>query len=266
MADSMNPVFVNFSTLDGATEVTFGGEKQRGAEILSLIGQPEGAKQGYGIGYAGTPVAANISWDGPNIPFGSEFQGIPWGRAVLCIGAKKSAVEADNTDPEHPVEAAPAELNLTALDATHIHGTCYGTTVKDCSIQLNCGFSVAAGHDPVPSSDKSGLFIAVMANASFVTSGEGADASEVLEVGTGETVVAVSEAIDPTVLNLATGTNLQFNIPDATGGFTFTARGTLAKAPFVRRVSDYTSFKDKVTSFPTSQAILDAKITALSNT
>lgn len=248
MADSLNPVFVNFSTLDGDTKVKFGasGEEteQKGAEILSLIGQPEGAKQGYGIGYAGTPVAANISWDGPNIPFGSEFQGIPWGRAVLCSGTVA-------------VSSGTTTLTLNPLDDDHIQGTCYGTTVKDCSIQLNCGFSVAADH--TVASATTGLYIAVMANASFVTSGEGADASEVLEVGTGETVVAISEAMDPTILNLGTGSTVDFVIPNATGGFTFTARGTLAKAPFVRRVSNYTSFKDKVTSFPTSQAIIDYK-------
>lgn len=245
MADSLNPVFVNFSTLDGGVAVEFGGEAQDGARILTLLGQPEGAKQGYGIGYAGLPYQDNISWDGPNIPFGSEYQGIPWGRAVLCSG---TITPASGSDPE--------KLALTELDASHIQGTCYGTTVKDCSIQLNCAFSVSAGHAPVLKDDTHGLYIAVMANASID------EETDVVHVGTGETVIAISSAIDPTVLNLAEGTNLQFVVPEATGGFTFTARGTLAKAPFVRRVSNYTSFKDKVTSIPTSMAIIDAKASA----
>ena len=118
---------------------------------------------------------------------------------------------------------------------------------------MNCGFSVAAGADPVASDDESGLYIAVMARASK-------NASEEWEIGKGETVVALSEAIDPTVFSVGDGNTLMFNIPEATGGYTFTARGTLAKAPFVRRVSNYTSMNDKVSSYPTSQAILDAKI------
>ena len=248
MADvnSVNPVFVNFGTLDPNTEVTFGGDTQDGAELLEKIGEPNGARFGYGVGYAGLPYVNNVimdsGWDGPNIPFHTEYAGIPWGRAVLCKGVKTAAA-GDN----------PASIALTELDADHIHGTCYGTTIKDSSIQLNCGFSVAAGADPVASDDESGLYIAVMARASK-------NASEEWEIGKGETVVALSEAIDPTVFSVGDGNTLMFNIPEATGGYTFTARGTLAKAPFVRRVSNYTSMNDKVSSYPTSQAILDAKI------
>lgn len=235
--NSVNPVFVNFGTLDGNTTVSFGGVTQEGAELLEKLAEPNGAKFGYGVGYAGLPYVENVildsGWDGPNIPFHDTLAGVPWGRAVLCKAVKGAGT-----------------LALTALDPDHIHGTCYGTTIKDSSVQMNCGFSVAAGVEPVASSDSSGLVIAVMARA-HKESGE-------WRIGEGETVVAISEAIDPTVLNAPDGLN--FVIPEATGGFTFTARGTLAKAPFVRRVTNYTSMNDKVSSYPTSQAILDAKI------
>lgn len=237
---SVNPVFVNFGTLDPNVTVTFGGTAQEGADLLKHIGEPNGARFGYGVGYAGLPYVQNVlddsGWDGPNIPFHNEYAGIPWGRAALC-----SAVKGTNS------------IALTELDATHIQGTCYGTTIKDSSVQLNCGFSVSAGAGPIASSAQSGLFIAVFANASKNQSGSWV-------IGEGETVVAISEAIDPSVFSVGTGNTLQFNIPEATGGFTFTARGTLAKAPFVRRVTNYTSFNDTVTSYPTSQAILDARI------
>ena len=242
MSNSINPVFVKFNAIDGKTTVTFGGEEQKGAEILNLLAANEGAKAGYGIGYAGTPVAVNIKWDGPDIPFNTPYADVPWGRAALCSAVKTAAVGDD-----------PASIALTELDATNIHGTCFGTTVQDSSIQLNCAFSVGAGAGPVASSDASGLFIAVFANASI---GE----DDTLVIGEGETVVALSEAIDPTVLNVAEGENLQFVLPAATGGYTFTARGTMVRAPFVHRVGNYTSLNDQVTSYPTSQAILDAKI------
>lgn len=253
--NSVNPVFVNFSTLDSNTVVTFvSGEgadpvDQEGAELLEKIGEPNGARFGYGVGYAGLPYVNNVimdsGWDGPNIPFHTEYAGIPWGRAVLCKGVKTAATD-DN----------PASLALTEIDPTNIHGTCYGTTIKDSSVQLNCGFSVAKGATPVASDDTHGLYIAVMARASKVGS------TEEWVIGEGETVIAISEAIDPSVFSVGTGNTLQFNIPEATGGYTFTARGTLAKAPFVRRVTNYTSMNDKVSSYPTSQAILDAKVNA----
>lgn len=251
MADvnSVNPVFVNFGTLDPNVTVTFKADSesaakaQDGAELLEKLGEPNGARFGYGVGYAGLPYVANVmmdsGWDGPNIPFHSELAGVPWGRAVLCKADKGTGT-----------------LDLEAIDPQHIHGTCYGTTIKDSSVQMNCGFSVAAGADPIASDATSGLYIAVMARASKdAVSGE-------WTIGEGETVVAISEAIDPSVFNVGTGNTLKFNIPEATGGYTFTARGTLAKAPFVRRVTNYTSMNDKVSSYPTSQAILDAKVNA----
>lgn len=256
MADvnSVNPVFVNFGTLDPNVTVTFKADsesaavEQKGAELLEKLGEPNGARFGYGVGYAGLPYVNNVimdsGWDGPNIPFHSELAGVPWGRAVLCTG-KKTAASGDDL----------AKIELEAIDPQHIHGTCYGTTIKDSSVQMNCGFSVAAGADPVESSDKNGLYIAVMARAEQ-------NEDESWTIGKGETVVAISEAIDPTVFSVGTGNTLKFNIPEATGGYTFTARGTLAKAPFVRRVTNYTSMNDKVSSYPTSQAILDAKVNA----
>lgn len=239
--NSVNPVFVNFTVTSEAMNVTFGSAGvQKGEEIIEKLSS-KGAKMGYGIGYAGTPQATNISYDGPDVPFSDTLTGIKWGRAVLCKAAK-----------------SPSGIALTEQtggDPAKITGTCFGTTIKDSSIQLNAAIAVAGGAvvDPIKSDATSALVIAIMCNGSIDGQGVYSDS--------GETVLAISEAIDPTVFNVNED-GLQFQIPDATGGYTFTVRGTLAKAPFVNHVSNYTSMKDKVSSFPTSQAILDAKVNA----
>ena len=258
VVNSLNPLFTKFATLPPTTaedgEVDYcldsaSNPAQDGYGLLEHLSSL-GAKMGYGIGYAGTPQAGNISYDGPDVPMHTPFAGIPWGQAVLCKATKSTG-----------------KVVLEKLDGTtfaiptnsKIQGTCYGTTIKDSSIQLNCGISVAQLSEeikvpnPTDGSVNEFLAIAVFANASKV--------GDVWEIGTGSTLVAVSEAIDPTVFALGTGNDaVSFTIPAAVGGFTFTARGTLARAPFVAHVPTYTSFNDKVTSFPTSQAILAAKV------
>jgi hypothetical protein len=57
-------------------------------------------------------------------------------------------------------------LDLEAIDPQHIHGTCYGTTIKDSSVQMNCGFSVAAGADPI-ASDATNVFPKPVANTTI---------------------------------------------------------------------------------------------------
>ena len=254
--NSVNPVFINFTTVSEDESVTLDGEEQRGDLILKHF-CAGGAKMGYGIGYAGLPVAVNISYDGPDVPFADACNGIRWGRAVLCKATTTPATTGD--DP------TPKTVALVALDAEHITGTCYGTTIKNSSVQLNAAIAVASGAsvEAVPANAPgapavtTSLVIAIMANASAENVAEqGEDPDWVISEG-GETVVAISEAIDPTVFNAPNG--LQFQVPDATGGYSFTVRGTLARAPFVRRVGNYTSMKDRVSSYPTSQAILDAK-------
>lgn len=254
--NSVNPVFVNFSTQASNVDVTFDGTDptdQHGDIILEKL-SADGARMGYGIGYAGLPNAGNISYDGPDVPFADALNGIKWGRAVLCKATKTAGTDGANDS-----------IALEALDADHITGVCYGTTIKDCSVQLNAAIAVAQGVDVeaiaanalgAPEVDTA-LVIAIMCNATAENLGTEEDPDwSVKEEG--ETVIAISEAIDPTVFNAPGG--LQFQIPNATGGYTFTVRGTLAKAPFVRRVSHYTSMKDRVSSYPTSQAILNAKI------
>lgn len=251
---SLNPVFVNFTTVSADESVTFDGAEQRGDLILAYF-SADGAKQGYGIGYAGMPVAQNISYDGPDVPFSDACGGIKWGRAVLC---KATTTPASGSDPK--------TVELEPLDPTHITGTCYGTTIKNSSVQLNAAMAVASGAEvtPIPANAPgatavtTSLVIAIMANASATNVAEPGSDPDWSISEDGETVVAMSEAIDPTVFNAPNG--MQYTIPNATGGYSFTVRGTLAKAPFVRRVDNYTSMKDRVTSFPTSQSILDAKV------
>lgn len=270
MADainSVNPVFVNFTTVSANETVTLDGKDQRGDLILKHF-CAHGAKMGYGVGYAGLPMANNVlkdsGWDGPDVPFADACGGIKWGRAVLC---KATITPASGGTEQEP--AKPKTVALTALDAEHITGTCYGTTIKDCSVQLNAAIAVANGAtvDPIPANapgapsldPETALVIAIMANAAAKNVGTDEEPDwEISEEKGDETVIAISEAIDPTVFNAPNG--LQFQIPNATGGYSFTVRGTLAKAPFVRRVSHYTSMKDRVSSYPTSQAILDAKV------
>lgn len=261
VVNSLNPLFTKFATLPPTTaedgEVDYcldsaSNSAQDGYGLLEHLSSL-GAKMGYGIGYAGTPqaLAGNISYEGPDVPMHTPFAGIPWGQAVLCKATKSTGkVVLEKLDG----------TTFATTTGSKIQGTCYGTTIKDSSIQLNCGISVAqlSGEINVPNptdgSVNEFLVIAVFANASK-------DGSGVWEIGTGSTLVAVSEAIDPTVFALGTDNDaVSFTIPAAVGGFTFTARGTLARAPFVAHVPTYTSFNDKVTSFPTSQAILAAKV------
>ena len=265
--NSVNPVFVSFETVREDVDVTLKvGEadavEQEGAAILKAVMVPGGAKMGFK--------------DDGNVPFHDAFADVPWGDAILCKAVKTPAQEADNSDPENPIEAAPAKITLTQLQAGKITGCCYGTTIKDCSVQLNAGIAVSgemSDTEVVPlASDAESLVVAVRSNVQLdPETGELVPVGQDMAVPEGSQapaakaapqVLAISEAIDPTILQLGTGNTITFNIPKATGGFTFTVRGTLAKAPFVRHVSNYTSMKDKVSSYPTSQAILDAKISA----
>lgn len=248
---STNPVFVHFSVpADG--DVTINETEQKSASLMKKLSEPNGAKSGYGVGYAGTTqaLAGNIKWDGPDVPFADPMHNIPWGEAILCSGT-----------------VSDGKLTLTALDSDHIHGVCYGMTVKDCSIMMNAGVSVAAGTEvaAVAKSDTSGLYLALMANAAI--DGEGAvvfSDGHVSEDGSLEgpgkasTVLAISDAIDPTVFNLSSE-GMDFVIPKASAGYVFTVMGTLFQMPFRRPARVRTSFKDQVSSYPTALAIVDAK-------
>lgn len=244
--NSLNPVFANFRLVDKNDTIGFKANAevvtptpQEGAAILEAVMVPGGAKMGFN--------------NEGNVPFHDPCEDIPWGDAILCLAEKDSngAIET-----------------LTQLDANHIHGTCYGATIKDSSVQLNAGISVSgetAGVQ-VPVGDDAAFVVALRSNVQLDEStGRLVPIGKAMSDDTpaAPQVLAISEAIDPTVIQLGkTGADpnvLTFNIPKATGGFTFTVRGTVAKAPFVNHVSNYTSMKDKVTSFPTSQAIIDAK-------
>lgn len=257
VVNSVNPVFVSFETVREDVDVTLKvGEaeavEQEGAAILKAVMVPGGAKMGFK--------------DDGNVPFHDAFADVPWGDAILCK-AKKAAASGNG----------PASITLTQLKADKIKGCCYGTTIKDCSVQLNAGIAVSGEMSdteavPLAADGSEALVVAVRSNVQLdPETGElvpvGQDmavpeSSSVPAAKAAPQVLAISEAIDPTILQLGTGNTITFNIPKATGGFTFTVRGTLAKAPFVHHVSNYTSMKDKVSSYPTSQAILDAKISA----
>lgn len=249
--NSVNPVFVSFEAVREDVVVTLKvGEaeavavEQEGAAILKAVMVPGGAKMGFK--------------DDGNVPFHDEFADVPWGDAILCKAVKRAAAGDD-----------PASIALTQLQEGKITGCCYGTTIKDCSVQLNAGIAVSGEMEATEAvalaDDTEALVVAVRSNVQL-----DADTGELVPVGqemsssdpAAPQVLAISEAIDPTILQLGSSNTITFNIPKATGGFTFTVRGTLAKAPFVHHVSNYTSMKDKVSSYPTSQAILDAKISA----
>ena len=249
--NSVNPVFVSFEAVRDDVEITLGGVEQEGAAILKAVMVPGGAKMGFK--------------DDGNVPFHDAFADVPWGDAILCKAVKTAAAGDD-----------PASIVLTQLQAGKITGCCYGTTIKDCSVQLNAGIAVSGDMEATEAvalaDDTEALVVAVRSNVQLdPETGELVPVGQDMAVPEGSSdpaakaapqVLAISEAIDPTILQLGSSNTITFNIPKATGGFTFTVRGTLAKAPFVRHVSNYTSMKDKVSSYPTSQAILDAKIPA----
>ena len=250
--NSVNPVFVHFS-VPADDAVSFAETDQKSASLMKKLSEPNGAKFGYGVGYAGTTQASagNIRWDGPDIPFADPMHNLPWGEAILCKGT-----------------VADGKVTLEALSADLIHGVCYGTTVKDCSIMLNAGVSIAPleKSEAVPKSETEGLYIAIMANAyiddedtlHFSNGRVSDDDSSVEGAGKASTVVAISDAIDPTVFNVGTE-GMQYVIPKASAGYVFTVMGVLFKAPHFRHPRVRTSFKDQVSSYPTALAIVDAK-------
>lgn len=248
--NSVNPVFVSFETVSDDVKVMLGKDEQKGADILKAVMVPGGAKMGFK--------------DDGNVPFHDVFADVPWGDAILCKAVKTAASGE-----------TPATITLTQLQAGKITGCCYGTTIKDCCVQLNAGIAVSGEMSdteavPLAADGSEALVVAVRSNVQLdPETGELVPVGQDMAVPEGSSdpaakaapqVLAISEAIDPTILQLGTGNTITFNIPKATGGFTFTVRGTLAKAPFVHHVSNYTSMKDKVSSYPTSQAILDAKV------
>lgn len=238
---SSNPVFTSFAITD--EHVLVGGNAQKGNVIVEKLIGSNSAKEGFP--------------KGENIPYRDAFGDVPFGKAMLL-----------------DAEVSGSNLTLTQISGAEasssqggVAGTCYGVTTKDSATQLNCGFSVdLAASVPAPETGHK-LVVAVFANAIVQT----VDGEEVVTLTDGveatplacanSTVVAISEAIDPTILQVGSGNDgVSFDIPAATGGFTFTVRGTLLQPDWTKREAPvYTSFKDVVSSWPTAQAILDAK-------
>ena len=261
---SSNPVFVNFAIPSNDGDVAISSTDQKSASLLKKLAEPNGAKMGYGVGYAGTApaVAGNIKWDGTDIPFADPMANIPWGEVVLCEGT-----------------VSDGKLSLTIIDnaseaSRSIHGVCYGTTIKDCSVQLNAGISIAKRSENklVERVEGSkGLYIAVLVNAVIDADGvvnftdghsfKDGDSAAVTGAGKASTVVAVSDAIDPTVFNLSAD-GMQFIIPASTRGFQFVVTGTLLKAPNFTDPGAYSSYKDTVSSFGVALSVVDAKADA----
>lgn len=223
---SSNPVFTSFAITGDGNTCTLGGDAQKGKVIVDAFTGSLTAKEGFP--------------KGENVPFRDPFDDVPFGRAILC-----------------DAEITGSTIALTALDG--VTGTCYGTTIKDSATQLNCGFSVN-GAEAVEVTNS--LVVAVCANATV--SGNPGEEVVTKTDGSTDTVIAVSEAIDPTILQLGSGNaGISFDIPAATGGFRFTVRGTLLQPDWTKEDAPvYTSYKDVVSSFPVQQAILDAKVNA----
>ena len=229
---SSNPVFTSFAITGDGNTCTLGGNAQKGKVIVDAFTGSLTAKEGFP--------------KGENIPYRDPFSDVPFGRAILC-----------------DAEITGSTIALTALVDSNekpvATGTCYGTTIKDSATQLNCGFSVNGAESVTPTHS---LVVAVCANATV--SGNPGEEVVTKTDGSTDTVLAVSEAIDPTILQLGSGnTGVSFDIPAATGGFRFTVRGTLLQPDWTKEDAPvYTSFNDVVSSFPVSQAILDAKVKA----
>lgn len=223
---SSNPVFTSFAITGDGNTCTLGGNAQKGKVIVDAFTGSLTAKEGFP--------------KGENIPYRDPFSDVPFGRAILC-----DAEISGNT------------ITLTPIEG--VTGTCYGTTIKDSATQLNCGFAVDVTSTVSPTNS---LVVAVCANAT-VSGNQGEEVVTKTD-GSEDTVLAVSEAIDPTILQLGSGnTGVSFDIPAATGGFRFTVRGTLLQPDWTKEDAPvYTSFNDVVSSFPVSQAILDAKVKA----
>lgn len=244
---SCNPVFKSFATVPAGIDVEFDGVAQNSFEVMSRLMETKSAMQGYGIGYAGTPEAANISYDGPDVPFSTGLKNIPWGRAVLCRIEKTE----ESTDPDTG-ETVPAKIILSSVvdsEDNIINGVCYGTTIKDNSVQLDCGISIGDSFSPDDQSEALKLAVAVFANASM---DEGT-----LVFNNGDTVVAISEGIDPSIFHSA---DWSFEIPEeiAIGehkGIVITVRGNILCSPCNKVAPVHTSFWDAVTNLAPSVLI-----------
>lgn len=211
--NSINPVFVTFSIPE---EIKVGELSYNPADIVEKLSATT-ARFGYGIGNPANPV-----WDGTDIPFSDPLSDIPWGKAILC----------------EKVTSVGGDVSYTPIAG--ITGTTYGVTVKDKCYQLNAGLAVSELEATV---SKASLVLVLYANVTL---------SEETLVESGESPIAISSAIDPTIFHSAEDVN--FQLPKATGGYTFTVRGNLLGSTSV-----YTSLKDTLTTYPVSQAILAAK-------
>lgn len=218
---SMNPTFVNIDFVPPILDIFYDGNMQSSWEVMARFLYKEGsvaiAKEGYGVGYT-----RNILWKHSNVPYTNPYMTIPWGKAVLCRAKKEPPM------PNHQ----NYKLLLTPLSYDEINGNCYNISIKDNSIQLSCGISVGS----FGSIDEDEfLILAVFANMRL-------SHGEVI-LGDGDTIVAVSEAIDKSVFN-APNNYPYYLIDTSVGnlGVSFTIRANLALSNKIPSV--YTSYHD----------------------
>ena len=244
---SLNPVFSNFYTLSNDIEVIFDGVFQESYKRWRQLVELSVSKQGYGIG---RPLDNTIGFQNPmkDSGFSTRFKDIPWGRAVLC---KKRYDSGHNILYVEPVsiEVYDGDGNSVRVPSKKIHGLCYGTSIKDNQLQLQCGFSVAEldqvidddyGEDDVRPS----LAIAIFVNNTDKSTRTHHD-----------TLVAISDAIDPSVFYAPHGyTFLVGEDMPLKDGFSFTARGNFMCSSN-KRAPTHTSYKDIATQFMPSQLI-----------
>jgi hypothetical protein len=267
--ESKNPKFINFSIVPKGVQLEFEGLVHHSLDVWNLLMKRTDARLGYGVGYSGTDVAGNISYKGPDVPFSTKLKNIPWGRAVLCKAEFREATEATepsidpDTQEEIPGEPAqPAKIILQMVsdksgNTNFVHGVCYGTCIKDNTVQLECGISLGDTENinvPPDGNGRTTLVLAVMANTTIY---EGALSNQ------GETVVVISEAIDPSVLRANNG--IGFYIPDdpiLRRGMVFTVRGNLLASPCNRPAPTHTSFWNAFANIP-AETLIDGSLSEI---
>lgn len=244
---SLNPVFSNFYTLSNDIEVFFEGKYQESYKRWRQLVELSVSKHGYGIG---RPVNEEIGFQNPmkDTEFSTKFKNIPWGRAVLCKKRFDSEHDFLYLDPVS-IEVYDGNGNSTRVPSKKIHGVCYGTSIKDNHLQLQCGFSVAELDQVIDEDNGEENVKPSLAIAVFVNNTDSSTRTKF------DTVVAVSDAIDPSVFYTPHGyTYLVGEDMPLKNGFSFTVRGNFMDS-CNKRVPTHTSYKDIATQFLPSQII-----------
>lgn len=257
---SYNHVFVDFKTIPNNVEVYFEGELQESYTLMEYLTTYRGAKDGYGIGYAGTNGYANVSYSGHNHTFSPALKNIPWGRAVLCQYELIPAVEEhiDESTGEL-IEATKEKIMLSIIRDksqrdTGFTGICYGTSIKDNTVQISCGFGIGLeerAHVYPKEGLESNYVLAVFVNA-HVDDGK-------VVFGKKDTVCLLADGVDPTVFNAPYGIDFFFSndgyINHVESCYHLTIRGNFIISQCTKKAKPHSSFFNNVADVPERELI-----------